>query len=179
MKCPNCHKVREFKSATFERSVRVPPIRFLVEMPAQRCPSCKTFVLTDAVVRNAELEIASRLAEAGPISGASFRLLRSAARLRAVEVARLLGVAKETISRWESGKRGVEPLAWKLLAWIAVERQGGHATTQHRLENFLLAKPLKGTVRLTVAVNDDSAVESDTDAETAAEGERAYVLRDE
>lgn len=177
MKCPNCHKDREFKDTVFERTIRVPPVRFVVEMPAQRCPACKSFVVSDAAAQEAELEVARKLAQSGPISAASFRVLRSAARMRSVDLARLLGVAKETISRWESGKRSVEPLAWTLLAWIAVERASGHATTRHRLESFRLAKPMRGTVRLVVHAAEEAPV--DIEAETAAEASRAYVLRDD
>lgn len=180
MKCPNCQKDRKFRPASFKRTVHIAPMRFVVEMPAQRCPSCKTFVVTEAAAQDAETEIARNLAESGPISAASFRLLRSAARLKSVELARLLDVGKETISRWESGKRRVDPLAWKILAWIAVERGNGEATTRHRLDRFLLARPRAGTIRLAAAVRQESVMIEATDvAETAAEEAQAYVLRDD
>lgn len=75
-------------------------------------------------LKRAELAIAARLAREGPVNGESFRFMRGAMGLTAKALGAELDVALETISRWETGTRGVDHAAWIALAGKALKAAG-------------------------------------------------------
>jgi DNA-binding transcriptional regulator YiaG len=70
------------------------------------------------------LLVANELAELGAASGESLKFLRKAAKLKATDLATLLGVTPETVSHWETAKRGVPIAAWTFLATVIAEKLG-------------------------------------------------------
>jgi putative zinc finger/helix-turn-helix YgiT family protein len=104
-------------AATTETPERVGDVTFTVVVPATRCEKCgESYVSYDAGVR-AELMVAATLPELGIDSGAALRYMRKALGLKAVELARLLGVVPETVSRWETGANA--PIPRPVLATLA------------------------------------------------------------
>jgi transcriptional regulator with XRE-family HTH domain len=65
--------------------------------------------------------------------------MRKALGLRAADLAGLLGVAAETVSRWETGQRDVDRGALALVGGLVVDRLEGSTATLDRLR--ALAKP--------------------------------------
>lgn len=61
-------------------------------------------------------KVAATLASQGMVSGPSFRYLRRALGIRAIELAEMLGVRPATVSDWETGKTRLDRAAWGLLA---------------------------------------------------------------
>ncbi len=69
-----------------------------------------------------EVSVAAAVANSGQVNGETFRFMRKAIGLSAVELAPLLDTTPETISRWENGKMTVDRPSWVTLGGLAVER---------------------------------------------------------
>lgn len=75
-----------------------------LEVIGERCSACgETLVSNDEATRQ-ELALAAGLVARGVRAGNEFKLVRKAAGLMATEVAELLDVRPETVSRWERGE---------------------------------------------------------------------------
>lgn len=149
MKCNECGGSR-FKQVAHEQRFVVDGIVFRVKMRAAACRKCDATTVAAAELGAGELTVAVWLAEHAVISGESFRFMRKALLFRANALAELLGVASESISRWENAKRGVDRSAWTLLASIVLDRAAGQETTMQRLEAFRTPTQVRSDVRLEV-----------------------------
>jgi hypothetical protein len=101
--------------------------------PGMRCTSCNEAFVPGGAVAAMELAIAAELARSGVINGEAFRFMRKAVGLPATELAALLDVAPEPVSRWENEKLPVERRALALLASMVLDRVDGVSTTLDRL----------------------------------------------
>ena len=148
-KCIQCGHLG-LKRATEEHSIDVAGRTFTADLPILRCPECgETY--TDALAMNrAELEAARRLANVGEATGETFRFMRHALGLTAVTLGVELGVAAETISRWERGERDVDRLAWMTLAAMVTDRLENETTTADRLRAMRERPRLAKAVRLDI-----------------------------
>ena len=70
--------------------------------------------------------------------------------MRAADLAELLDVTPETVSRWETGKLDVARAAWSALAGIVVERAHGEGRSRmlDRLRALQAPKKLAKAVRI-------------------------------
>jgi YgiT-type zinc finger domain-containing protein len=109
-------------------------LRVAVEdVPALACPACgETLVAGDDLGR-AELLAVRRALEAGAQSGALLAFARRSLGLKATDLAALLAVTAETVSRWENDRVEPEPAVWNLAADLVDDRLEGHSRTQDRL----------------------------------------------
>lgn len=122
--------------------------RFLVTISAKSCAACGTSYLDAASVEQGELEIACWLALRGPPDGAALRCVRKALGVRAIDVADLLGVTAETVSRWETGQRRVDRAAWIVLGTLLLEKAEVAAHTRERLERLSSPMPRARAIKL-------------------------------
>jgi hypothetical protein len=76
--------------------------------------------------------------------------MRSALELKSLELATLLNVRPETISRWENGKGKIDRAAWVVVADMVDDRLNNRLTTVNRLLAAANPKPPSGVVRLEV-----------------------------
>lgn len=83
--------------------------------------------------------------------GETFKYARKAVGLRAEDLASLLGVARETISRWETGKHPIDSAALAVLALIVKDAVQGSTATLDALRARRAAKPLSKRVALKLA----------------------------
>ena len=98
MQCTNC------RSTTFRPwEGELARGGFVVFAFGEQCTPCHDLVFSDAEVERQDNEIAMKLVEQGITTAREFRFVRKAAGLEAIDVANLLDVKPETISRWESG----------------------------------------------------------------------------
>jgi putative zinc finger/helix-turn-helix YgiT family protein len=99
MQCPSCEKPGTIRA--WEGRVE----RYGVEIAAhgKRCRACGETLFDLAEMKRQERAIAKVLAVRGVRTGAEFKLVRKVAGLRAVDVAAMLDVTPETVSRWERG----------------------------------------------------------------------------
>lgn len=96
-----------------------------------------------------DLAIAELVSEAAP-TGAFFRFLRRVAGLRARDVAGMLGVTGDTISRWENDKHAVDRASFFILGQIVREKRDGRTDMLDLLTRGELPKalPLRVEVHL-------------------------------
>ncbi len=95
-----------------------------------------------------ELRVAKELARAGVSSGEAFRFMRRSLALRAIDLAELLDVAPETVSRWETEKRAVHRGAYAIVASLVRERLDGREETLAALRALRRPRQLGETVDL-------------------------------
>jgi putative zinc finger/helix-turn-helix YgiT family protein len=99
MRCPNCGKTGTIR--TWEGRI----VRYGVEIVAhgQRCRDCDETLFEAAEMKRQERAIAKEIATRRVRTGSEFKLLRKVAGLCAVDVAGMLDITPETVSRWERG----------------------------------------------------------------------------
>lgn len=120
---------------TKEITRRIAGRTMTVVVPAELDPEHGLTVAIGDLVR-AELEMASMLALEGPMKGAAFKFMRVTLGLPAKDLARLLTVTPETVSRWENGARAVDLAAWMTLGALVLERAGKPTETMKRLDRL-------------------------------------------
>ncbi len=98
-----------------------------------------------AEVERAELEMAGELV-GDAISAEAFAWMRKALSLRGVDLAALLDVRPETVSRWERGELDVPRSAWLVLGSMVLERLGRPTETQARAKRLVEPKQPGATV---------------------------------
>jgi putative zinc finger/helix-turn-helix YgiT family protein len=111
------------------------------------CSACGESITDLADGERFDLAVAEILAEAAP-TGDAFRFLRKLVGLRARDLARMLGITGDTISRWENGKHGIDRAAFFVLGQIARERRSGGTAMLDLLVRGEMPKPLPRLVNV-------------------------------
>ena len=144
--CPNCGA--RIVNATRELRQRFGGRDYVLRVPSGDCRQCGTGFLDAGLIERGELEIACHLAASGSPDGAALRFMRKALGWRAVALAQALGVAPETLSRWETGQRRVDRCAWVVVGSLVLERAERSVGTEGRLRALASAgaKPPRGPV---------------------------------
>jgi DNA-binding transcriptional regulator YiaG len=106
---------------------------FTGKVAARKCRKCGEVLLHGPAVERFELLAAAKLAASGEATGQAFKFMRKAAGLRGADLAALLDVAGETVSRWETGVLPVERRAVALLGAIVTEAAARSTATLDRL----------------------------------------------
>ena len=99
------------------------------------CDSCDETFFTHEEVGRQDMCIAAGVVERGIQTGKEFRFIRKKVDLRSNELAALLDVTPETVSRWEKGKLPIP----KLAAFALGELYAHPKLTRKRLETLSLA----------------------------------------
>jgi len=110
--------------------VTIGGIRFVATLPTAKTD---TSAVEMRHMRAWERWIVETICERGSPSAEGFRFLRQRSGLKAAEVAALLGVREETISRWENGKSEVSAATWDIAIAMANDRVHGRTDTIDRL----------------------------------------------
>ena len=132
-RCVQCGN-EKLEKATTSYSVRITPeITAQVDIPALQCTKCNESYTTDADMAKAELMVAPVVARSGQVNGETFRFLRRALGKQGKELAEQLGVAPETISRWERGGLETPQFAWLTLAMLVLDKAKSRDDTQQML----------------------------------------------
>lgn len=100
----------------------------------QVCAACGEAVISGPDLQKVEQAVAQQLARSSNISGASLKWLRSVGLgLKAKELAEVLDVSAETVSRWENDAAPVDRATWMLVAEIVKQSPEARAATVERL----------------------------------------------
>jgi DNA-binding transcriptional regulator YiaG len=143
--CMMCGSKSRPKRGTFTHRIRVGSICFDGELDSEVCSSCGEHIVEGALVKKLELMVAQQLADNGQRTPEAFRFMRKALGLRAVDLAPLIGVGPETISRYETGAREIDPIRFGVLATLVDDSLAGR---QDALTRFRAAQqPVKSMPR--------------------------------
>ena len=107
--------------------------RIVLTVPAWRCLTCGEVYIDGPSLGWAERAAAVELAQTGPATPETFRFMRRAVRIKSAELAELLGVSVETLSRWENGHREPDRTAWVALSGLVLDEVGARTATRERL----------------------------------------------
>lgn len=121
---------------------------FVAALPAQQCKTCNETSYEGSVLQRFDLHVATRLADSGVSSGAAFRFMRKALGLRAVDLAELLDVSAETLSRWETDKRSVDRGSLAVLSACVRDTLAGRTSTLDTLRALRTPRTLEKRVQL-------------------------------
>ena len=135
MKCVNCRGVK-FEAVERKVTRTVGDQVFSATVPAERCRACGEGYVRAADGIRFEAAIAIELARRGTTGGEAFRYMRRHLQLSGGDLARLLSVAPETVSRWEMGRRPTDAAAARLLGVLVLEHAAGRNETLQRLQGL-------------------------------------------
>ena len=138
MTCIHCDKADLIRGAV-PHAVTVAGVEFATELPGRRCPRCGHSTVNGPAAVRFDLLVAAELVKRGLRSGDSFRFMRKALGMKAIEIAEAFNVAPETVSRWENGQREVDGPEFMLLGFLVDDKLAGRTTTLSRLK--ALAEP--------------------------------------
>ena len=133
--CTGCGtKAKRFRKAKREQRYQVGETTYHASVSMRQCPKCGEGYVEGQELKAAELAVAAEVARRGPAAGFSFRFMRKVLGIRGNEMAELLGVRPETVSRWEQGRGDVDRSAWTVLSSIVIEEREGRRALRARLE---------------------------------------------
>jgi len=147
-RCTDCDKGGVLSPRTAENSREVGGHLFVAFLPAQACSSCGKLYFDTNVLERFELHVAGKLADAGVSTGPAFRFMRKALGMRATDLAALLDVSAETISRWETEKRAVDRGALALVGALVRDTLEGRTSTLELLRALREPRALAKTIQL-------------------------------
>jgi hypothetical protein len=139
------------KRGTTELRRTVGAVTFEGTLPAVVCTACgEAFVAAEDVGRF-ELGIAAMLAGMGWGTPEAFRFMRKVLGFGGAELAKLLGVEPETVSRWENGARRLDLGAFAIVGGLVEDLAAGRKGTRQRLQALRQpAKTPKRAIRVDV-----------------------------
>lgn len=127
-------------------------LQFVFEdFPQKVCASCgeRYYEAKDLVA--AEDAVTLELVARGVRDAVVFKHLRKTLGLKATELADLLGVAAETVSRWENGHNEPDRAVWATLELLVEDHYAGRTTTRDRLRALAEAQTPRRPIPLTLA----------------------------
>jgi len=146
-RCFNC-KSTDLHEVEYEDSLSVAGHNFTRTLPAARCAKCGEQTISGEAIGTFEVEVAAELARHGEASAESFCFMRRALGVKALDLADLLDVTPETVSRWEHDRQRIDRGAAALLSAMVLDRIEGHTKTLDRLRALREPTPLPQLVRL-------------------------------
>jgi len=108
-----------------------------IDVTGQRCDACGEILYDAAEVKRQERAFADGVIARGVRTADEFKWVRKSAGLRANEVAELLDVRPETVSRWERGEVEIP----RTVAFALGELYDRPRVTRDKLEAFARAAP--------------------------------------
>jgi len=123
--CPTCRSTNLDLDARHERTEAVGATPVRMSVSCVQCRACGSRIVAEYAIASARLAVAVQLAKRNVLSRESFRFVRTALGLQSKQLATILSVQPETVSRWERGHRDVDPTAWSFLRTLLEEHTSG------------------------------------------------------
>jgi DNA-binding transcriptional regulator YiaG len=139
--CANCRN-QGFREASAALSRHVAGRELRMILPFRACTSCGAKYYATQDLARFDLAAAVALASAAIVEPEALKFMRKATGLRAAELADLLAVRPETISRWESGKAKIDRAAYATLRQLLLDRLVGGDATQAGLRLLMHPRDL-------------------------------------
>lgn len=150
-KCPDCKQAKTLVESRYTISYTISGVRFMVEVQSVLCESCGSRLYGDEALEKAELAVAIELGARGVRTGEAFKFIRKAIGMRATDLAELLDVTAETISRWEREAVEIDHAAFAVLGALASERREAKTEMLDRLKAARDPKLPKKPIKLVAA----------------------------
>lgn len=131
-------------------SMQVGEHQFTAKIQSMKCSQCGMLAFCGPDLEKFELAVAIKLANAGEMNGEIARFLRKALGLKAKELAILLNVVPETVSRWENNKIVIDHASAALLCTMVFDMAEGRETAVKALKSLLEPQPLPQNVSIKV-----------------------------
>lgn len=124
--------------STYDVSIEAQPgpvtVR-ITHVPTLVCGSCGDIAYRGDTAERAELLASKALVERGCRFGGVLRFARKTLGYRAADLAAVLGVSNETVSRWENEHHEIDPSTWATLGALVADTLGARSDTLKRLES--------------------------------------------
>ena len=146
MKCLLCGATA--REELIEQTITVGGRKYVYKVPAVTCSKCGESLMNGPDVKALEVRVAARIANDGIVSGETFRFMRNVLGMKAVNLAALLDVTPETISRWENGAKNVDRASWVTLGGLIIDELEGKHAALDRLKKAAGKPPRAKVVRL-------------------------------
>ncbi|MGC4118580.1 MAG: helix-turn-helix domain-containing protein [Myxococcales bacterium] len=146
-RCFSC-KGTDFAAGKHEDRLELGGHKFTRSVPTRRCKRCGEEMIQGQDVEGFELDVAAEFARHGQLPADAFRHMRRVLGLKATELAELLDVTPETISRWENEKQSMDRRAAALLSAMVLDKLEGRTSTLDRLKALMKPSRLPRLVRL-------------------------------
>lgn len=147
--CTTCNGTT-FHTRDVERQRDVAGHRFTASLPAEVCATCGAAFFRSSDLGRFDRAAAHALLEAGEAGPEAVRFLRNSVPLQARELADLLDVRPETVSRWENGKRPIDRASYATLRQLVEESARRERPTLDYLRALRKPRKLAKRVRLDV-----------------------------
>lgn len=132
-KCVQCGS-ESLRGAVVKELSTVAGVEFTAELPALRCRKCGETYFDLSTLEAFEVGIATELGARGVRKPEAIAYIRKALGLRAVDLAKLLAVTSDTVSRWERGAVEMSPAVFAVLGALASDRRAGSSAMRDRLQ---------------------------------------------
>ena len=150
-KCVTCGKreVRTGPALPYSRTVA--GHEFNGSVPGRACSACGEKYYNGPELVQFDLRVAAELARSGTTNGEAIRFMRRSAGMKATDLADLLGVTPETVSRWENGKLAADRRTIALLGSIVNDIIAGRSYTVDWLHSLIAPPKLGKKVKVPTA----------------------------
>ncbi len=124
MKCPECKTEMESRKVNHKYTESGLPNVVLVGIEVRHCPKCGEEQIVIPRLEELHRVIAFKVAsQAARLNGAEIRFLRKWLGWSGATFAKTIGVAAETVSRWENDKEAMGTTAERLLRLMAIRQK--------------------------------------------------------
>lgn len=148
-KCASCGSETLKATRSTERRT-VAGVEFAAEVDALECAKCGEVYVSDTALEQMELAIAAELGKLGRLVGEAFKYMRKSIGLRGIDLAELLDVTGETVSRWERDVVPIDHAAFAVLGALVSEKRLGRTEMRDRLQAARDAKVPSKPVKVVV-----------------------------
>ena len=123
-KCLECGTLMKTTRENHKYDASGLPGVVLANVEVHRCPECGEQEVQIPHIQGLHRTLAMTLARKHErLAAAEIKFLRKYLGLAGNDFAQLIGVAPETVSRWEQGRTPMGPTADRFLRWLAVTRE--------------------------------------------------------
>lgn len=126
--CVECKSGR-LRKGVVQESLDVGGVTFTASLPAAVCRKCGADYVDHHDLARFELAVSAWLGSHGVRTAEAFKFMRKALGLKAAELASLLDLTPETVSRWENGHGTIDVGAFTVLSKLVVDRVAGSDQT--------------------------------------------------
>jgi DNA-binding XRE family transcriptional regulator len=145
--CSGCFS-QKVQRASHKENLKFGDYVFVAEVPATKCLDCGQTLSAPGALDVMAGRIVQEFLRAGDFNATALRIMRSLLRLKAVQMATLLGVRPETISRWETGRWPISRPAAIALGSLFADFLEGRETTRNLIQALQAPRPVPKSLNL-------------------------------